>query len=77
MVWCEYHNLTLLQFKKSEPKLIEFCKFIEQNYNSKSMLESVEFMEDKFHKHKKHASKSINEKKYIMENMRMSVVELG
>lgn len=78
LVWCETHNLTLLQFKKSEPKLMEFCKFIEQNYNSKSMLESVAFMEDKFHKHKKQrASKSINEQKYIMENMRMSVVELG
>jgi len=72
--WCEYHNLTLLQFKKSEANLMEFCMFIENNYKSKSMLESVEFMEDNFSKHKQ---EPINGKKYIMENMRMSVTELG
>jgi hypothetical protein len=72
--WCENNNLTLLQFKKSEANLMEFCMFIEKKYKSKSMLESVEFMEDNFGKYKK---TTIHEKKYIMENMRMSIAELG
>ena len=30
--WCDKNNFSLLQFKKTNANLMEFCKFIEKNY---------------------------------------------
>ena len=33
--WCDKNNFSLLQFKKTNANLMEFCKFIEKNYKTK------------------------------------------
>jgi hypothetical protein len=74
--WSKKNNLSLLQFKKTTGNLDEFCKFIEKNYKTKSMLQGVECMEtvyfDSMTNFKQ--SKKMN---FIWNNMRMSMCEMG
>jgi hypothetical protein len=42
LFWCKKNNLSLLQFKKTLANQDEFCKFIEKNYKTSSMLESID-----------------------------------
>jgi hypothetical protein len=78
--WCNTHNLSLLQFKKTATNITEFCKFIEKNYKTRSLFESVECMQQFLLKvksgkaDKKSIGKSLD---YILSNMRMTVCELG
>jgi len=78
--WCNTNNLSLLQFKKTEKNITEFCKFIEKNYKTRSLIESVDCMQQflltiKNGKgDKKKIGKSLD---YILNNMRMTVCELG
>jgi hypothetical protein len=73
--WCKTNNLSLLQFKKTLKNQIEFCKFIENNYKSSSMINGVSetksFLNDMRKK-----SKKMN-LSYILSNLRMSICELG
>ena len=59
---------------------MEFCKFIEKNYKTRSLIESVDCMQ-KFlmtvknsSGDKKKIGKSVD---YILNNMRMTICELG
>jgi hypothetical protein len=78
--WCNTNNLSLLQFKKSSTNIMEFCKFIEKNYKTRSLFESVECMQRFLSTikngkgDKKKIGKSLD---YILNNMRMTVCELG
>jgi hypothetical protein len=78
--WCNTHNLSLLQFKKTEKNIMEFCKFIEKNYKTRSLIESVDCMQQflltikNIKGDKKKIGKSLD---YILNNMRMTVCELG
>jgi hypothetical protein len=78
--WCDQNNTSLLNFKKTNVNLDNFCKFIERNYKSASMLEGVECMEHILGKIK---NTKTNTKKYsknidlLLNNMRMSIGELG
>ena len=78
--WCSTNNLSLLQFKKTEKNIVEFCKFIEKNYKTRSLIESVECMQQFLSSikngksDKKKMGKSLD---YILNNMRMTVCELG
>jgi hypothetical protein len=77
--WCKINNLSLLQFKKTSSNQSEYCKFIEKNYKSKTMLENVKNMDDFYVKFKEHNFKS-NENEgagFIINNMRMSICEMG
>jgi hypothetical protein len=74
--WCKSNNFSLLQFKKSINSQKEYCNFIEKNYKSKSMLESVERTETFFNKLSLNELKYTNYK-YLTTNMRMSICELG
>ena len=77
--WCNTNNLSLLQFKKTTSNINDFCKFIEKNYKTTSMIESVESMEifmAKLQNGKKNI-KNIKELEYILTNMRMTICELG
>jgi hypothetical protein len=73
--WCKTHNLSLLQFKKTASNQSEFCRFIEKNYKTRSMIDNVEKMEN--------FSAQINDKSltsnkaFILNNMRMSICEMG
>lgn len=77
--WCEKNNRNLLDFKKTTPNLKEFCKFIERNYKTTSMLNSVD-KANNFYNEMKEYRDSDNKNKpstYILSNMRMSICELG
>jgi hypothetical protein len=77
--WCNVNNLSLLQFKKTTSNMDSFCKFIEKNYKTRAMLESVNCMQHFYSAVKK--SEKVGKKnkttEYILNNMRMSLCELG
>jgi hypothetical protein len=75
--WCKKNNLSILQFKKTKTNQIEFCRFIEKNYKTKSVLNGV-----KETQHFLHNINTTNKKKeknmdFILSNLRMSICELG
>jgi hypothetical protein len=80
--WCNENNTSLLNFKKTNTNLDNFCKFIERNYKSTSMLEGVGCMENILSKIKNTKTKT-KTKKYsknvdlLLKNMRMSIGEMG
>jgi hypothetical protein len=72
--WCKINNFSLLQFKKSTSNQKEYCNFIEKNYKTRSILDSIKetttflnFIDRK--------NKTANYK-YILSNLRMSICEL-
>ena len=73
--WCKTNNFSLLQFKKTIKNQSEFCKFIENNYKSSSMLNGVSetksFLNDMYKKSKKMNLTN------VLSNLRMSICELG
>ena len=71
--WCLKNNLSLLDFKKTTGNQMQFCKFIEKNYKTHSMLDGIN--ESEFFLSKTKRKKGIN--KFILSNMRMSICELG
>jgi hypothetical protein len=82
MGWCNKHNTSLLQFKKTTRNQLELCKFIEKRYKSPVMLNGVKCTE-KFIKHifdKKQnmsATKDVQDMELLVNNMRMSICEMG
>jgi len=72
--WCSKNNLSLLQFKKTVGNLDQLCLFIERNYKTKSMLYGVKCAEDMYFDKKKITGKKM---KFIWNNMRMSICEMG
>jgi hypothetical protein len=75
LFWCKTNNFSILQFKKTISNQNEFCKFIEKNYKSVSMLDGV-LNTQKFLNKTYNQRKSIN-LNYILTNLRMSICELG
>ena len=73
--WCKINNILLLQFKKTPLNQNEFCRFIEKNYKTRNMLESIDNTQIFFNKlvYKKH-NPNIG---YLLSNLRMSICELG
>jgi hypothetical protein len=70
--WCKKNNLSLMQFKKTPVNLESFYKFIEDNYNKKDMLEGVDTSQNLLSSFK---NKKGDE--FILNNMRMTISELG
>ena len=76
--WCKKNNnFSILQFKKTKTNQMEFCKFIEKNYKTKSILNGIKETRQ-FLDH----LNTVNKKKeknmdYILSNLRMSICELG
>lgn len=73
IAWCSLNNTSLLQFKTTTVNLNEFCKFIGKKYKTKSMLDGVSCSERLF----KGISKDKKELKYLVNNLRMTICELG
>lgn len=71
--WCKINNLSLLDFKKTIGNQKQLCKFIEKNYKTQSLLNSIHESQIFLSRIKK--KKGIN--KFILSNMRMSICELG
>lgn len=74
--WCKTRNFSLIQFNKTELIQKDFCRFIEDNYKTYSMLKGVshahKFLMD-IHKSKKYGKNDLD---YILSNLRMSICEL-
>ena len=69
--WCKNNNLLLLDFKKTIGNQRQFCKFLENNYKTQSLLDYI-------HESEVFLSKIKNKNnKFILSNMRMSICELG
>jgi hypothetical protein len=82
--WCDEHNgmHLLLQFKKTAQNQRAFCDFIGKNYNNTYTLNSVGCMQrvwrELIARHGLNsASNNSNKKNFLMNNMRMSICELG
>ncbi len=83
--WCVKNNggSSLLQFKKTQKNLLNFCKYIETKYKSKSMIHNYECSKKMLELFKRindgsSEDKEINNKlDYLVKNMRMSICELG
>lgn len=74
LLWCNNNNLSLLQFKKTTSNKSSYCKFIEKNYKTKSMLYGINET-NKFIDKINHNNKS--NQNYILSNLRMTICELG
>ena len=72
--WCKTYNFSLFQFSKTMDSQREFCRFIVDNYKSKSMLSGVAESRKFLNKLKK---RRINVSDYVLSNFRMSICELG
>lgn len=76
--WCNENNLSLLQFKKTTANITEFCKFVEKNYKTRSLIESVDCMQKFLYSIKNVRGKGNGKAlDYVLNNMRMTVCELG
>lgn len=74
--WCDVNNISLLQFKKTNKNLDNYCRFIETKYKIKSMLEGIECTEELYRKIIRSRKKN-KELNYLIRNLRMTICELG
>ena len=72
--WCKLNNFSILQFKKTSSNQVEYCKFIENNYKTKSMLNGIDNAQNFINKVRSIKPPNFN---YLLTNMRMSICELG
>jgi O-glycosyl hydrolase len=73
-MWCIKNNKNILQFDNTEKKQIEFCKFIENNYKTKLLLDRINCISGLLLEFKNNnTSSSIQE---LLQNMRKSLCEL-
>ena len=77
LVWCNKHNLSLLSFKKTRKNILDFCSFIEKNYKSPSMLEGIKNAKSFIENHTELKGKNNNKVYYLLNNLRMSLCEMG
>ena len=76
--WCNVNNSSLLQIKKTFKNLNNLCQFIETKYKTKNMLDGVICTKEMLYNIGK-ISKSKKNKYiiYLMQNLRMTICELG
>jgi len=74
--WCRIHNnISLIKFDRTTNNLKELCDYIEKSYKTPQLIHDIEYMEKFLNKYQ-NSSKKINDKKFILNNMRMSVCEM-
>lgn len=71
--WCKINNQTLIDFRKTTENQIQFCKFIERNYATRSLLHDINDATLFIYK----ISKKKTNNKFVLTNLRMSICELG
>jgi hypothetical protein len=71
--WCFKNNFSLLDFKKTIENQKEFCKFIEKNYKTRSILNGIYQARGILSKLKKKNGNN----PFILTNLRMSICELS
>ena len=72
LLWCDANNASILNFKKTEKTLDNFCKFIEKNYKSEDLLYGIECTNELLD-HVKKTTKG----NYLTKTLRMTLCELG
>jgi hypothetical protein len=73
-MWCIKNNKNILQFDNTQKKQIEFCKFIENNYKTKILLDRINCISELLLMFKNNNTNgSIQE---LLQNMRKSLCEL-
>jgi len=73
-MWCINNNKNILQFDNTQKKQIEFCKFIENNYKTKILLDRINCISELLLMFKNNNTNgSIQE---LLQNMRKSLCEL-
>jgi 2-keto-4-pentenoate hydratase/2-oxohepta-3-ene-1,7-dioic acid hydratase in catechol pathway len=79
ILWCKRNNEHLFDFKNTVDNQRAFVEFIRQRYRSRGFLNDTKVMEDIYPLLKREALKKARNKKldYLMENMRMSICEMG
>ena len=81
ILWCKRNNEHLFDFKNTMDNQRAFVEFIRQRYRSRGFLSDVSVMETIYPLLKREMSmgkKTRNKKlEYLMENMRMSICEMG
>jgi hypothetical protein len=75
LFWCKKNNYSVLQFNKTIRNQTAFCNFIENKYKAPSMLNGV--AETQLFLNKISAKPPSPNIKYMMNNLRMSICELG
>lgn len=81
--WCDEHNgmHLLLQFKKTAQNQRAFCDFIGKYYNNSYTLNAIACMQrvwrELIEKYSINTSNNANKKNFLMNNMRMTICELG
>ena len=74
LYWCQKNNILLLDFKKTLENQKEFCKFIEKNYKTNSLLDNINETNIFYSKIYAKKNKNLN---HILLNLRMSICEFG
>jgi hypothetical protein len=69
LLWCSKNNEHIIQFKKSESNITNFCNFIETRYKTIPFLSEIKCMETFLF--------NLNASDFILNNMRMTICELG
>jgi hypothetical protein len=76
LAWCDNHNTSLFQFKKTAQNQRDFCKFIISNSESASLFDGIDWSEKLLMKLKQAGKKNITtENKFLLQNMRITVIE--
>jgi hypothetical protein len=73
MSWCNSHNISLLHFNNIPKNKTNFCKLIERNYKTSSMLNGVNVAKQFI----SYLKTNNVENTYIMNNLRMTICELN
>jgi hypothetical protein len=78
LLWCKNENTSLLQFNKSTEAECQkkMCQFIYKNYNQTHFLKNISSAEH-FFSHLKQNYKQSREKDYVMNNLQMTICQLG
>ena len=74
LLWCETNNSEILSFKKTSKSMLDFCRFIEEKYRKKDLLQFIKMVENNVVTNNGNSS---NVNKFINNNLRMTLCELG
>lgn len=74
LYWCQKNNILLLNFKKTLENQKDFCRFIERNYKTNSLLDNINETNIFYLKIYSKKNKNLNN---ILLNLRMTICELG
>ena len=79
--WCNTNNTSLLQFKKTTASQASFCDFIEKKYKNSDLLYAIDCTVRLFKNvktaHIKTGTNKLKNISYLMNNLRMTICELG